>query len=111
MDQIPDILSDSFIVIYLNDIVPHLDDSEDWKSKIEQLKSNADFNSKTSNQIIALISYQIETICLKEKLDLNNSLNLLAKLSYLYSRAFESKIGGVADVFKLLVTNYNNNRN
>lgn len=110
MQQIEEVLAESFIAIFYNDFLPVLDDNPEWQSKIEELNRNNELNAKSNNLMIAEISANIELSCYKEKLDINGSLNLIAQNAYLYSRAFESKIGSISDVFFSLVENYNNNR-
>lgn len=110
MDQISEGLSMSFLNIFITDHLHNLEYDDNWELKIKNLKSDDDWNSKNSKEMIAQISLMVENFCYVEKPDMEKVLTFIIQISFVFSRAFESKIGDLQNVYLLLITNYNNNR-
>jgi hypothetical protein len=102
-------LAQAFMNQYLVEIVPQMDASDAYKKRIEEIKLIR-CESKSKNEIIAWISYEVEHYCFYERHDMNGAINLMATDAYLFSKAFELKLGSISEVFFLLVENYNNHR-
>jgi len=110
MEKIDDFLAETMLSDFYSSHESIMDNSSEYKANIKELKSNVVLNAKSSNELLTILSNEIELICVEDNLRMQDAIVIILQTAYVYSRAYETKIGNISKVFMSLVTNYNNKR-
>ncbi len=84
-----------------------MDNNPEFKISINELKSNAELITKSSHELITRIYIEIAVICRTEKYKMQDAIIMMLQAAYIYSHAYETKMGDISKVFMSLVDTHN----
>ncbi|MCK5029277.1 MAG: hypothetical protein KAR57_06555 [Bacteroidales bacterium] len=107
MEEIDDFLAETFLDNFYGTEKAKMDNNPEFKISINELKSNAELITKSSHELITRIYIEIAVICRTEKYKMQDAIIMMLQAAYIYSHAYETKMGDISKVFMSLVDTHN----